>query len=346
MPRFSIIIPAYNLEEYLADCLASIRDQSFADYEVLVVDDGSRDRTAEVCRQLQASMPALRLLQQPNGGVSSARNLGLRHATGEYVWFIDGDDYIHPEALRIIDRLLQAVPDADYLAFRYANTRRRYQEPLDALDGAGRPPRVLGCTRREEFGEMLSRVPYAVCCLCIRRAGIGDLRFEPLCTCEDALFALRLTYRARKTALWDAAPYFYYQREDSFTYSPYTREKMADLLTFVREVFRMKGERDGWGDGALAFHNYRTDFPLLCRKALELPKREDRRWAWRELFRLLDEHVALFPNHTKWYCRLTAATHSRLLAWTFFRLRYLLRDAMLRRPRLSAIFRALRHPQA
>lgn len=98
-PKFSIIIPIYNVSGYLRQCLESLKAQSFTDFEVLMVDDGSSDASAEICTLFTQDDDRFRLFRKANGGVGSARNLGLDEARGEWVWFVDGDDWLEPDAL-------------------------------------------------------------------------------------------------------------------------------------------------------------------------------------------------------------------------------------------------------
>ena len=96
-PLISVVIPAYNAEQFIADALLSIKEQDYAPIEILVVDDGSCDNTADIVRQ---TAPKARLIQQKNAGASAARNTGMRHATGEYICFLDADDGWFPGKLR------------------------------------------------------------------------------------------------------------------------------------------------------------------------------------------------------------------------------------------------------
>lgn len=97
MPRVSVVVPAFNVARYIGECLAAISAQTLEDWECIVVDDGSTDGTAERVRQNADSR--IRLVKQPNRGVSAARNAGLAEALGAYVLFLDGDDRLHPQAL-------------------------------------------------------------------------------------------------------------------------------------------------------------------------------------------------------------------------------------------------------
>lgn len=97
--RISVIVPVYNAEEYLAECIESILRQTFGDFELLLVNDGSRDGSADICRRYAAADSRIRFFDMPNRGVSAARNLGLDEARGEWLAFADADDTVTPEWL-------------------------------------------------------------------------------------------------------------------------------------------------------------------------------------------------------------------------------------------------------
>jgi glycosyltransferase involved in cell wall biosynthesis len=101
MPLITIIVPIYNAEAYLPRCVDSILAQTFSDFELLLVNDGSRDGSLEVCREYAARDGRVRVIDKPNGGVSSARNLGLDSALAEWVMFADADDWIEPNTLEL-----------------------------------------------------------------------------------------------------------------------------------------------------------------------------------------------------------------------------------------------------
>ena len=99
MPKISIIIPVYNAEQYLEECLLSISQQTFTDFEILAINDGSTDRSLEILKKYQEKEPRLKVFSQVNKGVSAARNLGLDNAKGDYITFVDADDWLHPETI-------------------------------------------------------------------------------------------------------------------------------------------------------------------------------------------------------------------------------------------------------
>ena len=115
MPRISIGVPFHNVEEYLPQCLDSIIDQTFTDFEVIMVDDGSTDSSFEICQKYAAKDSRFKLFYQENGGVAKARNNCLRHMTGDFITWIDSDDWIEKDYLeKLADT--QKETDADIVS--------------------------------------------------------------------------------------------------------------------------------------------------------------------------------------------------------------------------------------
>ena len=102
-PKISVIVPVYNVEQYLCRCIDSIIAQTFPDFELLLIDDGSKDRSGEICDEYAQKDDRVRVFHKENGGVSSARNLGLDNAKGEWISFIDSDDWIEVDYLQVIN---------------------------------------------------------------------------------------------------------------------------------------------------------------------------------------------------------------------------------------------------
>lgn len=120
--KLSFIVPVYNVEKYIADCLESLVNQDIPaeEYEIICIDDGSTDESAAIVKDYRNKHKNIKLIQQENSGVSSARNLGLTHALGEYVWFIDPDDYIEANCLRFLLESIQKQ-NADVIGIQIDN---------------------------------------------------------------------------------------------------------------------------------------------------------------------------------------------------------------------------------
>ena len=124
--KFSIIIPVYNVEKYLKKCLTSIVQQNFNDYELILVDDGSTDMSGKICDEFEEKYNNIIVMHISNSGVSNARNKGLEIARGEYIWFVDSDDYVEPEALKILSEQLEMNPKIEllFLKLMYGKLRK------------------------------------------------------------------------------------------------------------------------------------------------------------------------------------------------------------------------------
>ena len=121
----SIIIPMYNVEKYIRRCLDSVLNQTFADWNAICIDDGCDDKSGDIAREYATRDKRFTVLKQKHMGPSGARNLGIEHATGEYIMCLDGDDFIHPQAMEITLKLAQR-DNSDMVAFTYDRAYRPY----------------------------------------------------------------------------------------------------------------------------------------------------------------------------------------------------------------------------
>ncbi|MCM3731601.1 glycosyltransferase [Fictibacillus nanhaiensis] len=134
MPFLSIIVPIYNIEKYLPQCIESILGQSFNDFELILVDDGSPDNCSNICDQYAASDNRIKVIHKKNGGLSDARNAGLDVALGKYLLFIDGDDYMKELTLeKIMQAFKRNIIDIDMLICPLIKTYPNGQEIIDYL---------------------------------------------------------------------------------------------------------------------------------------------------------------------------------------------------------------------
>lgn len=114
-PTISIIVPVYNVEDYISKCISSILKQTFSDFELIIVNDGSTDNSLLICEEFAVSDKRIILINKNNNGVSSARNAGLDIVKGKYITFIDGDDFVEPNYLEKMYYLLKNAPSSDYV---------------------------------------------------------------------------------------------------------------------------------------------------------------------------------------------------------------------------------------
>lgn len=246
MPRFSLIVPVYKVEEYLPKCVESIRAQSCQDYELLLVDDGSPDRCPALCDAYAAQDPAhIRVIHQPNAGPGAARNRGIDEAEGDYIVFVDSDDYLSPETLEELRRAIgQTGADLYHFgAFVERNGRVigqvREQVPVDHVTDLRQAPRYF-------FGTM---APWGKA---YRRALFSDksLRYPPQVRYEDIRLSVKLLARCERIVSLKGTYYHYLQREDSAMRNR-NADRNAELLTAFDDIlawYRENGLFDEFRD--------------------------------------------------------------------------------------------------
>lgn len=206
MPEVSVIIPVYNNEKFVGTCIHSVLDQTFRDLELLVIDDGSTDQSGEILENLAAQDPRIRLIRQPNAGVSAARNRGLDAARGTFVTFVDGDDYIGND---YIEKLY---------TFAVKNNTDMVVCGADFVDEDGRVLRTIvpGPYRRFKNEEWTFRIS-AVWSHFYRRElwEKYEVRFLPGERGEDMPISLFFSAVCDKIATIPGTGYYYVQHENS-----------------------------------------------------------------------------------------------------------------------------------
>ncbi len=181
-PLISVIVPVYNILEYLPRCVASITRQTWQNLELLLVDDGSTDGTGTLCDELAAEDSRIRVFHKENGGSSSARNLGIDKAAGDYLGFVDSDDYIEPD---MYQRLLAAALKYDAPIVQIG--RNEVDEAGNALPDICIPPKDTECINSKAFlNELLMhRGDCSFCTKLIRRECFRQRKFPTGVLNED-----------------------------------------------------------------------------------------------------------------------------------------------------------------
>lgn len=271
-PFFSVIIPVYNVEQYLNECVDSVLCQSFTDFEVILVDDGSPDSSGAICDEYVRRDRRVKCVHKRNGGLSDARNTGIRMAAGTYLLFLDSDDYWDdPDALRKLrEDLMSEDPAADIGIF---------QAKLLYPDGSMQPDRGVFCDCFNQMtpGKSLRYLSEngllvgSACSKAVRRSFLLEhqLFFKVGIKSEDIDWILRVADKLPKYIYSDQFFYIYRKgRETSITSNvdlPYLTS-FADML----EEFSLRS----WGtetarECLLGYVAY--EFSILMAKAVNLP---------------------------------------------------------------------------
>ena len=232
--RFSIIIPVYNVESYLRDCLDSVLHQTFADWEAICVNDGSTDRSGEILEEYASRDQRFKVIAQPNGGLSSARNTGMTKAQGDYLVFVDSDDWLESNALETVAK---ALDGEDLLCF----SGRRYFEETKAFNAADQLEEKVYETGMEYYNEnALLHRDFAFVCVVLRAYKrsflIGNgLRFKEGIYHEDNLFTPIACYYAQGVKVIGDCLYDYRVRSESIT-TTYNPKRLKDLMGTANEL--------------------------------------------------------------------------------------------------------------
>ncbi len=237
--KLSIIIPVYNLEEYIEETLQSCLDQdiSLEEYEIICVNDGSKDHSADVIQKYCNQYPNVRLYTQENAGVSAARNKGIQLAQGDYIWFVDGDDFIAKNCLSSLMSTVE-LNNVDIFRFRMANTseRQSIERKVDAYEI---------CEKRENFQTFISNksgTGGGACCEIYKTALLKE---NEVCFCgeikysEDVLFSYVAMMHASVCAKTESTLYFYYQREGSAMHSQNHAKHIQSMYLLAKEYRRL-----------------------------------------------------------------------------------------------------------
>ena len=186
MPQISVIVPVYKAERTIEKCINSILDQTFTDFELILVDDGSPDRSGIICDEMAKKDKRIIVIHKENGGVSSARNVGLEIAKGKYLMFCDSDDYVSPEWC---EWLYNAMENGN-VHMAVCGIETFYNDGRKEYRGVGSYKAVT----QVRFLEMAANVSLYISCNKIFKAEIvrkSNLRFdERISRCEDVLFVL------------------------------------------------------------------------------------------------------------------------------------------------------------
>lgn len=237
--RVSVIMSVYNVQDYLGQALASLAAQTFPRFEVICVDDGSTDASACILENFAERDSRFQVIRQENQGISVARNVGLKMARGEYIYFMDGDDVIHPRLLEIALHFAGRY-SADMVSFSFKpilpDETAVFQSYRDINDIAYKIPR----RPLKHIGKDCSwKILGTVWSKLYRRSILEDKYFlEGICF-EDYPMVMRILYDAPKTVILREKLYFYRRNPASVSNAAMTPKQLQDYHTGLNDVFAL-----------------------------------------------------------------------------------------------------------
>lgn len=235
MPEISIIVPVYKAEDYLRDCIDSILAQTFSDWELILVDDGSPDGCGCLCEEYAARDERIRVLHQDNQGQAAARNHAIAIARGEWLCFVDSDDQIHPQMLA---HLRQAAAGSG-APISMCQMLEAPALPADFSAPVGETWKILSM-EEQPLTALFDADAYpgwVACAKLIRRELVEGRLFCPGRVYEDNEAVCRWIYEAKKIAGIPYRLYFYRTNPDSTTQSQFTLKKL-DYLWALESIIR------------------------------------------------------------------------------------------------------------
>lgn len=284
----SIIIPVFNVEKYLEECINSVLKQSFQDYEIILVDDGSQDKSGEMCDYYAGICEKITVIHKKNGGLSDARNVGVKAAKGEYILFLDSDDYIASESLEEVAQ--KAVNSRNKIDVFFLEAVKFYPDGREEPLGDGYEKRLIEGQSKNTVMQHLAylpKFPGSACSKMVSRELIErhNLYFQEGLLSEDIEWTVRLL-KAAQTFGYTETPFYYYrqQREGSIT-NTFGIKNIESLLYIVEKFSSHSLLENSFQNSINSFMAYEFviilyHYALLDKKERRMVKESLRRNRW------------------------------------------------------------------
>lgn len=235
MKRISIVVPVYNVEKYLTQCIDSIIKQTYTDYEVVLVNDGSKDSSGKICDEYSKKYDNIKVIHKENGGLSSARNAGIQEATGEYVMFVDSDDYIYKtdcleKLVEVINSSSGVIDLLQYKMVHYFENSDKYIKLKDYNIN-----NELSTT--EKLEQMIADGTFSpsACDKLIKLSVIKDnnVYFEKGLLSEDIKWSLNLFLHINNLAVVNESIYVYRQQRKGSITNTVSRKSIESIYSII-----------------------------------------------------------------------------------------------------------------
>ena len=238
MDKISIIVPIYNIEEYLEKCVKSIQKQTYKNIEILLVDDGSKDNCASMCDNMALKDERIKVIHKKNGGLSSARNEGIKHATGKYICFVDGDDFIREDYCEVLyNALVETKSDVSAVSYKeiknsktriYNSAARSKKEFDDKLTLYNRNETIIQFLHWKNFRIAWNKL--------YKASILKDVWFKEGTTFEDMFFNYKVLSKCKKVAYVNSPCYCYIRRDGSIS-TTYSEKNLNDFADAILDVY-------------------------------------------------------------------------------------------------------------
>jgi glycosyltransferase involved in cell wall biosynthesis len=233
-PLISVIVPVYNIENYVRKCVGGIMEQTYKNIEIILVDDGSTDACPAICDELAETDARIKVLHTPNGDISVARNVGIKASRGDYITFIDGDDYVTPDYTLHLYELVK-----EYRAEISITSYCIQSEGAGQIQITKKPAYILVMNRHEALETYLYQKHFITSAWgrLFHRSLFSELEFPAGKVAEDQAIFYKLLDKAERVVYSSVIDYIYVQRSSSITHMQKDRMK-NDSLEFLEEMKR------------------------------------------------------------------------------------------------------------
>ena len=231
MKKISIIIPAYNVENYIEKCINSVLQQTYNNIEIIIVDDGSTDSTGKICDKYKSEYVNIQVIHQKNAGLPAARNTGLNFATGDYIGFIDSDDYIYEDMYEVlVDNITKMNADIAMVQFCYeVNGEKVYKPSTDEVEVFNTSEAIIELIKDKKIHNFAWNKLY--------NAELWKKhKFKEGRVYEDFEVMYKVFLDCKKIVYIDSIKYVYVQRENSIMHKPISQYSL-DRLNAVMERY-------------------------------------------------------------------------------------------------------------
>lgn len=280
MPKVSIIVAAYNVEQYIKKCIDSLVSQTLHDIQIIIVDDGSTDKTADIVKPFLDTR--VQYIFKENGGLSDARNYGLQFVQGDYIAFVDGDDFVEPEMYLLM----------------YENAKKNDSDVVECAYFKDYEKKYIVCNIEERQNQIVKFTPYNAWNKLYKTELFRkyDLKFMKDVWYEDFNFNLKLSFYVSKTSFLQIPLYHYIQRQGSIMHS--VSKKVLDVFIVQQDVYNFLSTKDKYDFNDIEWYFAKS---LLISSMIRLCK-YDAQNETNFSTRNFDYLCELFPNWRKSSC--------------------------------------------
>ena len=250
--KISVIVPVYNVEKYIGECIKSIINQDYENIEIILVDDGSNDKSGEICDEYALKDKRVKVIHKENGGVSSARNRGIESSTGEYIAFVDGDDYVTKDYVSYLFSLIKSKNSDVSLSMAYFTDYQNKQTENDKMRViSGKDAAIQIMSYNILIGvnnKMFSRKVF-----------VNKVQFdEELCMGEGFNFNTDVFQLSNTVSIGNRKIYYYRKNNNESVTTKFNAAKWENGLTAMQKIKNKMAIKDNDMMNAWIFANWRT----------------------------------------------------------------------------------------